>query len=86
MSLPNPMRGGTLLIYDLEEETQVAVDLVDVAGRRVTVLLAERQSAGRHEIHWDGNRADGTSAPPGVYFARFHFGDEVETRSIVKVE
>ena len=54
------------------------VEVLDVAGRRVTTLR------GVSQVQWDGRGRDGRNVPAGVYFLRVRAGDETETRRVVK--
>jgi polyhydroxybutyrate depolymerase len=53
-----------------EEPPDLRIEVVDPSGRRVATLAV---GSGRGEtsaaVFWDGRREDGSSAPPGVYFA-----------------
>jgi hypothetical protein len=52
--------------FSLREEGAVALDVVDLAGRRVAAVVAGRQSGGEHEAVWNAGQV-----PPGIYLARF---------------
>ncbi|HEX7878769.1 MAG TPA: FlgD immunoglobulin-like domain containing protein, partial [Candidatus Eisenbacteria bacterium] len=45
-------------------------EIFDAAGRLVRVLVAEEQSAGRHEPMWQGTDESGRDVLSGIYFAR----------------
>ena len=73
---PNPARGATLLRYRLEAASLVRLEIVDVTGRVVRVLLdGTPQAAGPHAERWDGCDSAGDRAPTGLYFVRLqHVG------------
>src|SRR5262245_25032868 len=56
--------GGIVLDYELPRDGWVDLGLYDLAGRRVSELLRERQAAGAHRFEWSGQ-----GLRPGVYFA-----------------
>lgn len=68
---PNPFRPstGAAIRWSMPREASVSVDVVDVAGRRVTTLVDGQRRAGMNEAHWDGRTANGTRAAAGVYLA-----------------
>lgn len=66
---PSPGPGPARLEFDLPEETDVDLSVLDVAGHRVARLAAGRWSAGRHRAVWE-SAAAGRRAPAGVYFVR----------------
>jgi flagellar hook assembly protein FlgD len=42
----------------------------DFSGRLVRVLLQSFQSAGSHELTWDGTDGSGRRIPAGIYFVK----------------
>jgi hypothetical protein len=73
---PNPFNPSTTIRYVLPEPAAVVVTVYDALGRRVAVLMNERQDAGRREVVF---RAE--NLPSGAYFmelrARSDSGVEV---------
>ncbi len=69
-SFPNPFRNSTTICYLLQKPGLATISVVDIAGRPVRQLLSASQSAGSHELVWNGRAGDGRSVPVGVYFAR----------------
>lgn len=62
---PNPFNAATRIRYALPEQTPVRLSVYDLQGRRVAVLVAAEQPAGRHEVVFEAN-----ALPNGVYFYR----------------
>jgi len=65
---PNPARERTTVHYALPRMMPVTVAVYDIQGRLVTTLLSEDQSAGCHEVIWNGQDRTGNRLPTGVYF------------------
>jgi flagellar hook assembly protein FlgD len=83
---PNPFRGSTRLSFDLPAAGHARVEVFDVTGRRVAVLLdGERVAAGSHSVTWRGEDERGSFVAPGVYFARLTADAGEDTRKIVRV-
>ncbi len=82
---PNPFRSTTQMAYTLPEAREVHAALYDVIGRRVRVLVDERQEAGAHTLTWDGRDASGRPLPSGVYLLKLKAGSEQRTQKIVLV-
>ena len=61
------------------------LEVLDVGGRRVRILLDERRPAGRHRVTWDGRDHYGGLVADGVYFLRLTANGETLTRKAVKV-
>ncbi|MDZ7345701.1 MAG: DUF3160 domain-containing protein, partial [candidate division KSB1 bacterium] len=80
---PNPFPGHTLLCLNLTEKSRVRVELYDLRGRLVVVLLNQDLSAGTHSVFWDGLDRQGQIAPNGVYLCRSIINDKVEIKRMV---
>ena len=68
--VPTPARTSTLLRYTLPHAGPVALEIVDVSGRRVRTLAREDQPAGEHAVPWDLRDDRGAPVPTGLYFVR----------------
>lgn len=75
---PNPFNPETTISYGLPEAAQVRLDVFDVMGRRVAVLVDRQQPAGDYTA-----RLDATNLASGVYFYRLQAGSFVQTRRMV---
>ena len=80
---PNPAHGALALRFDLPSEARVAIDLIDLSGRKVATAFAGEQSAGHHELRWRAVDASGAAIRAGLYFVRFASGGYTESRRIV---
>ncbi len=84
---PNPFLGSTAIAFDLPRDAaRLALEVHDLAGRRVCTLHQGPAAAGAHVVRWGGRRDDGRPAPPGVYFARLRAGDEARSLRLVRLE
>jgi flagellar hook assembly protein FlgD len=73
------------LHFALPAPTRVRVEVLDVGGRRVAVLLDAALAAGEHDARWDGSSAGGAQAPPGVYLVRLATGVGSRTGRVIVV-
>jgi flagellar hook assembly protein FlgD len=53
----------------------VAVEIFDLAGRRVRTLVDGPFTAGPHEFVWSGHDESDRRLPDGLYFARVRVPD-----------
>lgn len=75
---PNPFNPATQIAYMLPRQAHVHLDVFDIMGRRVAVLVDASQPAGRHEV-----RFDGAALPSGTYLYRLQAGDFSQWQSMV---
>ncbi len=66
---PNPFNPTTRIRYALPQRAPVRLLIYDVQGRRVAVLVASEQPAGRYEVGFEAG-----ALPSGVYFYRLEAG------------
>jgi hypothetical protein len=80
---PNPFATSTSIRFTVPDRQLVTIELYDVLGRRVLVLLDEVVEAGPGERVWNGRSETGEHASTGVYFARMTAGDFHATRKVL---
>jgi hypothetical protein len=73
--VPNPANPRTRVWLTLVEPATVAVDVFDLAGRRIRRLAAAPLPAGRTGLDWDGADQDGRPAASGMYLVKVTAGD-----------
>jgi hypothetical protein len=64
---PAIRRGSLRVEYRLSRAGQVRVEVFDMLGRPVKLLLTEQQSSGYHAAVWDGTGEDGARLKRGTY-------------------
>jgi beta-lactamase superfamily II metal-dependent hydrolase len=67
---PNPAQGATRLSFTLSRDSDVRLEVYDLAGRRVAEPYVGRAPAGTTAVQWSFSAAGGSPLPSGVYFAR----------------
>jgi hypothetical protein len=79
-----PAVGRADLEVDLPEAGTMRFEIFDVMGRAVAKVDDPRWlTAGTQRLSWDGMRADGAAAAPGVYFIRVTSGPRTWTQRVV---
>ncbi|MFO8028861.1 MAG: T9SS type A sorting domain-containing protein [Cyclonatronaceae bacterium] len=74
---PNPFNPETVIRFDLPQQAEVRLEIVNVLGQTVTVLRNETMPAGSHESIWNAS-----DQPSGVYLYRLQVDDYSITRSL----
>ncbi|MCK9409786.1 MAG: T9SS type A sorting domain-containing protein [Bacteriovoracaceae bacterium] len=75
---PNPFNPFTTIKYTLKESFYVKLSVVNLFGQELDVLHDGRQSEGRYEYLFNGERL-----PGGVYFIRLQMNDITEARKMI---
>ena len=78
---PNPFNPETRIRYKLAENANVTLQVVDLTGRKVRIILkGEQQRAGSYIMYWNGKNDSNMNSPSGVYFLVLHAGDVIKTQ------
>jgi hypothetical protein len=80
---PNPGRAPHTFSFALPQAGEAALDVFDVAGRRVATLRSGPAAAGMFRVVWDGRDAGGRPVADGVYFARVRTPEGTSTSRFV---
>lgn len=82
---PNPARERATLAWWSDGPGELAIQVVDVAGRSVARWTRVPTAAGAGSVDWDLRDASGRSVPPGLYLASVRGPRGVASRPILVV-
>ena len=77
---PNPFNPATVITFQVPVAANVKIEVYDILGREVALLLNERKNPGTYGVEFN---ASGLAS--GVYLYRFASGSFVETRKMLLV-
>ena len=80
---PNPFNPATSIGFYLPQPGHVRLEIFDVNGRLVNILVDGHYTSGEHSIEWEGLDRGGSSVSSGVYFYRLIAGKESLSRKMV---
>ncbi len=78
---PNPFNPVTVIRYELPENNEVLIEIYDILGRRVAVLVNDMKKAGVQRTVWDAS-----NVASGTYLYRLQAGDFIQSRSMLLVK
>ncbi len=78
---PNPFNPATTISFALPRASDVRIQVFDVTGRRVAVLVDQNMGAGYHQKLWDASRL-----ASGIYIVEMHAGSFRATRKVALVK
>ncbi len=84
-NFPNPFNPATQILFDLPISGWVSLQIFNVAGQRVRVLVDEHLNAGRKLISWDGKDDRATDMPSGIYFYQLQAFNFSDTKKMVLI-
>jgi hypothetical protein len=80
---PNPSTDRTMFTFQLAAEGRVRLEIYNVMGNLVRILVNETMSGGIHEIRWDNQTGSGNKAKAGIYFYRLRLNDLSQVKQFV---
>ena len=80
---PNPFNPETHISYALRGTRFVRLEVHNLLGERIAVLVNENQSPGVKTVVWRGMTEGGTPVPTGVYFYQINTGDVVRVGRMI---
>ncbi|MCA9753452.1 MAG: T9SS type A sorting domain-containing protein, partial [Gemmatimonadetes bacterium] len=83
---PNPASSRAEIRFYVPGAGPVALELFDVAGRRIRTLVDGVEQAGPKTAWWDRRDAAGARVASGVYWVRLRAGHETRSERVVFVD
>ncbi len=82
---PNPFRLVTTIPYTLPSAGWAKLQVLDVSGGTLRILVNKLESPGAHEIRWDGRNESGLAVPPGTYLLRLSARGKVVLKKMIRI-
>jgi len=73
-SYPNPTNVGAYISYALPDEVRVRLEVYNVLGQLVRILVEGIEGPGYMRVYWDGRDEGGNQVSSGVYIYRLEAG------------
>lgn len=77
---PNPASSQTTISYNLTVKAKVTIQVMDLTGRQLAMLVNAEQPAGKKEYYWDFSKNRITS---GMYILILRFNNHSYSRKVV---
>ena len=81
---PNPFCEQTAIGYCLDDCAEVHLQIFNLQGKLVKILIEEIQNPGHYCIHWNGKDEEQRYVPSGLYLCRLLTDDHLTIQRIVK--
>lgn len=87
-AVPNPFTDRTRLSFALppvSDPARVRLEICDLNGRRLRILLDNEFGAGAYVAQWDGRDARGCPVPSGAYFCRLIVHGRLQAQRLLRL-
>jgi hypothetical protein len=78
---PNPFNPSTTISFALPQEGRAVLELYDIMGERIAILVDEYRQAGYH--YYTLNTSEITGLTSGIYFYRLRSGSFTDTKKLI---
>ena len=80
---PNPFNPSTNLEYYLPKDSFVHLEVFDILGRSIKILVNREEKHGLNSVHWNASDYNGKPVSAGVYLVRMSSDDFNKTTKLV---
>ncbi len=80
---PNPFNPATVINFSLPVAGETRLEVYNMLGQRVALLLDERLEAGTYDVTWQARDDAGNRVASGIYLYRLTAGAFSETRKMI---
>lgn len=80
---PNPFNPTTTVAFTIPEASYVTIEIFNILGQNVRVLVDRDMPAGTHEVVWNGKNDSGAKVSSGIYLYRLTAGDYSQSKKMV---
>jgi len=75
---PNPVSDISEIYYNLQEKATVNIEIYDVTGSMIKVILNEYQNRGEHKVQFDASNLNS-----GMYLLNFKAGEQIIIKKLI---
>jgi len=79
---PNPFNESTQISFNLPRSGVVHLDIYDLRGRLVKILINHLVEAGSHRVTWDGTDGQNSPVTSGVYIVRLQNEGSIQIEKV----
>ncbi len=80
---PNPFNPTTTISYSLVNDAAVELSVYNARGQKIDTLVNGTQTAGTHNVVWNGTDDRGVTVTSGVYYYKIKSGKFTSTKKMI---
>lgn len=82
---PNPFNPETIIRYQLRKSSKARLEIYNIVGKLIKVLVNDHQNAGYYTVRWNGRDDFNNSVAGGVYIYILKTKNFIQSRKLVLV-
>jgi len=83
---PNPFNASTEITFSTPVQSNVSLEVYNIAGQKIATLVNDTYNAGEHTVIWNSTSGNGQVVSSGVYFYKLQVNDRSETKKMVLIK
>lgn len=83
VNFPNPFNPNTTVQYAIPEAVHVTIEVCNMLGQSVRMLVDEFKNVGYYTTLWDGRNQSGESVASGTYIYKMRAGEFIQAQKMV---
>jgi hypothetical protein len=83
---PNPFNAETQIYFTVPKFSEVKLEIFNVKGQRIKILINGEYQAGEYRITWNGTNQNEQKVTSGVYFYKCQIGSLIESRKMIMLK
>jgi len=82
---PNPFNPITKIKYSIPKTADVKINIYNILGQSIRILVNKRQEPGTYEVVWDGTNNQNRKVATGIYFYRIQAENFVKVKKMMLI-
>ena len=80
---PNPFNPSTTIEYSVGRQGRVVIEIFNINGQRIRLLINETRDPGKYRATWDGKNEYDQPVATGIYFCRLRVDKNSSVRKML---
>lgn len=80
---PNPFNPATTISYQLSKQGFVTIEIFNLLGQKIRMLLDQSQPPGLHEVLWDGHDNNNRAVASGIYLYQIKSDNRIVSKKMI---
>jgi flagellar hook assembly protein FlgD len=80
---PNPLNPTTVIEYHVPEAVHVQLEIYNILGKRIAILVNGQQETGSYTVTWNGKNEFDETVSSGIYIYRLTAGQFTSLKTML---